>query len=66
MAASIRVEAAGLAVDKADQRRIIAGTLERSSHFLSPIPPFSSPSPSVCLAITLLNASIMGLLQTKV
>jgi hypothetical protein len=32
MAASIGAEAAGLAVDKAEQRRIIAGTPERSSH----------------------------------
>jgi hypothetical protein len=32
MAASIRAEAAGLAADKADQRRIIAGTPERSSY----------------------------------
>jgi hypothetical protein len=32
MAASIGAEAAGLAADKAEQRRIIAGTPERSSH----------------------------------
>jgi hypothetical protein len=32
MAASIRAEAAGLAADKADQRRIIASTPERSSY----------------------------------
>ena len=31
-AASIRAEAAGLAADKADQRRIIAGTPERSNY----------------------------------
>jgi hypothetical protein len=34
MAASIRAEAAGLAADKADQRRIIAGTPERSNQRL--------------------------------
>jgi hypothetical protein len=32
MAASIGAEAAVLAADKAEQRRIIAGTSERSSH----------------------------------
>jgi hypothetical protein len=32
MAASIGAEASGFAADKAEQRRIIAGTPERSSH----------------------------------
>ena len=32
MAVSIRAEAAGLAADRADQRRIIAGTPERSNY----------------------------------
>jgi len=32
MAASIGAEAAGLAADKAEQRRIIAGTPEHISH----------------------------------
>jgi hypothetical protein len=34
MAASIGAEVAGLAADKVEQRRIIAGTPERSNHTL--------------------------------
>jgi hypothetical protein len=61
MAASIRAKTARVTADKAEPRRIIADTPERSSHFLSLIPPFSSPSFFVYLIITLLNASIIGL-----
>jgi hypothetical protein len=38
MAVSIGAKAAGVATDKAEPRKIIAGTPERNNHFLSLIP----------------------------